>query len=389
MLAVVVTGLLLGHKAPVLQSAASMLSERTNWRTVQFLLENAVFLLIGLQIKPILEDVGDSDLGAGRIALVCAAVLAATILVRVAYVMAAVSAYRHGTARMRRRAWSWADGAVVSWAGMRGVVTLAAVFLLPPETPQRETLQLAAFVVVAGTLLVQGTSLPWLVRRLRLPSPSPAEDALQAAALITLASRAGLDRLEEVRAPDDPEEVIEQLRMRAERRANGAWERLGRSQDEIEPPSVTYRRLRLQMLDAERNVIVDARDHGTVDDEVLRAAMVAVDLEESLLDPVEDAGSLHEGELRVAAIRAGDCEHLRAAPLVAAPRTPDACEECLRDGTRWVHLRLCLGCGHVGCCDSSVGRHANGHFHETRHPVIRSIEPGEAWRWCYVDEHLG
>lgn len=388
-LAVVVTGLLLGHKAPVLQSAASRLSESTNWRTVQFLLENAVFLLIGLQIKPILEDVGDSDLSAGRIALVCVAVLVTTILVRVVYVMAAVAAYQNGTPRMRRGAWSWANGAVVSWAGMRGVVTLAAVFLLPEETPQRETLQLAAFVVVAGTLLIQGTTLPWLVRRLRLPAPSPAEDALQAAALITQASRAGLERLEEVRAPDDPEEVVEQLRMRAELRANGVWERLGRSQDEIEPPSVTYRRLRLQMLNAERNVIVDARDHGTVDDEVLRAAMTAVDLEESLLDPVEDAQSMHEDELRVAAIRAGDCEHLRAAPLVVAARTPEGCEECLRDGTRWVHLRLCLSCGHVGCCESSVGRHATGHFHETRHPVIRSIEPGEAWRWCYVDEHLG
>ncbi len=71
------------------------------------------------------------------------------------------------------------------------------------------------------------------------------------------------------------------------------------------------------------------------------------------------------------------------------PRTPEGCEECLRDGLRWVHLRLCLACGHVGCCDSSVGRHADGHFHETGHPVMRSFEPGEAWRWCYVDKHLG
>jgi CPA1 family monovalent cation:H+ antiporter len=54
-----------------------------------------------------------------------------------------------------------------------------------------------------------------------------------------------------------------------------------------------------------------------------------------------------------------------------------------------VHLRVCLSCGHVGCCDSSVGKHATRHFHETDHPVMRSIEPGEAWRWCYVDEHLG
>ncbi len=154
---------------------------------------------------------------------------------------------------MRAHAWSWAAGAVVSWAGMRGVVTLAAAFLLPEEIPQREVLQLAAFVVVAGTLLLQGTTLPWLVARLRLPAPSPAEDALQAAALISKASRAGLARLEEVRSPGDPEEVIHQLRERAELRANGVWERLGRSQAEVEPPAATYRRLRLEMLGAERD----------------------------------------------------------------------------------------------------------------------------------------
>src|SRR5690242_16601298 len=62
------------------------------------------------------------------------------------------------------------------------------------------------------------------------------------------------------------------------------------------------------------------------------------------------------------------------------------CEECLKMGDTWVHLRLCLSCGHVGCCDSSKNKHATKHFHGTKHPLIRSIEPGEAWVWCYVDE---
>ena len=61
------------------------------------------------------------------------------------------------------------------------------------------------------------------------------------------------------------------------------------------------------------------------------------------------------------------------------------CEECLRTGARWVHLRICMTCGHVGCCDSSPGRHAHAHFHESRHPIIRSAEPGERWGWCYED----
>jgi len=62
------------------------------------------------------------------------------------------------------------------------------------------------------------------------------------------------------------------------------------------------------------------------------------------------------------------------------------CEECVALGDTWVHLRLCLECGHVGCCDSSKNRHATAHFHHTAHPLIRSLEPGERWVWCYVDE---
>jgi hypothetical protein len=70
--------------------------------------------------------------------------------------------------------------------------------------------------------------------------------------------------------------------------------------------------------------------------------------------------------------------------------TPSAegCEDCLRDGGTWVHLRLCLGCGHVGCCDSSPGRHASQHAAESGHPIVQSFQPGETWRWCYVDEAM-
>lgn len=80
-----------------------------------------------------------------------------------------------------------------------------------------------------------------------------------------------------------------------------------------------------------------------------------------------------------------ECEHIEEAGN-PEPRTPQGCEECLKSGSGWVHLRLCLSCGHVGCCDSSPNKHATKHYHGTRHPVIRSFQPGEAWRWCYVDE---
>jgi uncharacterized UBP type Zn finger protein len=78
------------------------------------------------------------------------------------------------------------------------------------------------------------------------------------------------------------------------------------------------------------------------------------------------------------------CEHLRLIRPVR-PTTP-GCAECLKLGMQWVHLRICLVCGHVGCCDASPGRHATRHFHATAHPVMASIEPGERWGWCYADE---
>ena len=78
------------------------------------------------------------------------------------------------------------------------------------------------------------------------------------------------------------------------------------------------------------------------------------------------------------------CTH-RSQMLDVTPRTR-GCEECLKIGSRWVHLRLCRSCGHVGCCDSSPNRHATRHFQATGHPVITSFEPGEHWSWCYVDQ---
>jgi Zn-finger in ubiquitin-hydrolases and other protein len=79
------------------------------------------------------------------------------------------------------------------------------------------------------------------------------------------------------------------------------------------------------------------------------------------------------------------CTHIPSA--LHAPRGP-GCEECLAAGGRWVHLRLCVTCGHVGCCDSSPGKHATKHFHRANHPVVQSFEPGEDWGWCYVDETM-
>jgi CPA1 family monovalent cation:H+ antiporter len=85
------------------------------------------------------------------------------------------------------------------------------------------------------------------------------------------------------------------------------------------------------------------------------------------------------------------CTHLADTPLTAQP-VPERreCATCLAEGHRdWVHLRLCLECGNVGCCDSSPGRHASAHYTDSKHPVLRSLEPNENWRWCFVDEQIG
>lgn len=83
------------------------------------------------------------------------------------------------------------------------------------------------------------------------------------------------------------------------------------------------------------------------------------------------------------------CEHVGPLPVEVTPSSPDGCEDCLTAGERiWAHLRICLQCGHVACCDSSPRKHATAHFHRVGHPVMRSLEPGETWRWCYVDEQI-
>lgn len=374
-LAVVIAGVVLGHQSPVIQSASSRLFDRTNWATIAFLLENAVFLLIGLQAKSIVGDLRDSTVAGGTIVLSAVAVLAAVILLRFAFVF---GSQIRGIRTYPRSL------ALVSWSGMRGVVTLASVFLLPQDTPHREVIVLIAFVVTAGTLLLQGLTLPALVRRLGVTGPTPLDDALQQATAYQRAFDAGTRELERLAETESPE-VIEQVRVRSEQRAHGLWEQLGGDED---PPSVRYARTRTKMLRAEREELLRLRDSGEFDQQALRTVLGALDMEETVLGVIADRADRIESELALR--EAGGCEHLKAAEGdPPEPVTPDGCEECLRDGTQWVHLRLCLTCGHVGCCDSSPHRHATAHFHETGHPVMRSFEPGEMWKWCYIDDIAG
>ncbi|MGO1056314.1 Na+/H+ antiporter [Crossiella sp. CA198] len=385
-LAVVIAGLMLGHREPRMLNGAARIASTVNWQTIQFLLENVVFLLIGLQLRRILTEVAETDLSLGTLVLACGLVLAATILTRILW-MVGITLLRKA---FGRKSWRWRYSAVTAWAGMRGVVTLAAVFVLPENTPQRPVLVLAAFVVVAGTLLLQGGSLPWLVRKLKLPAPDPAQDALQEAVLLQAMTTAALERLEKETRPEDTPEVLERLRTRLNNRVNAAWETLGRPDDDLETPSFAYRRLRRAMLESEMDTLLDARDRKAADDIVLRRVLDMLAIEESMLDRstqlVTDPGT---GWLKAPSSTLV-CKHLKSAPYHVPPGSEEGCEDCLAEGTtNWVHLRLCLTCGHVACCDSSPSQHATAHFRDSQHPVMRSFEPGEKWRWCFIHATVG
>jgi CPA1 family monovalent cation:H+ antiporter len=379
-LAVVVAGLLLGHKAPIIQTAQSRITERITWRTVAFVLENTVFLLIGLQLDWILGGVADSTLSTDRIVLVCGATLATVIAVRLAWVYATWVFRRMGEDPLPA---SWTF--LIGWAGMRGVVTLAAAFVIPEDAPHREVLLLMAFTVVAGTLLLQGLTLPLLTRLLGVPAPDPAEDALARAALLQQAADAGLARLDELDY-DDHHGVDSRIRARVDQRSFAAWEQLATAADE-ETPSELYARIRGEMIEAERAKVLLVRSKGKVPSEVVSQVLGMLDIEESMLDAGTEAGaSVRSGSLAFTAGR--QCDDLVDHPAVETVADP-ACATCLAEGTRWVSLRQCLECGHVGCCDSSVGKHATAHFHETLHPVMQSAEPDESWRWCFVHNLTG
>lgn len=287
-LAVVVIGLYLGHRDSV-TSYATRLQAKAVWRMVDFLLESVVFALIGLQLPLVLGDLEGRDPWA--VAGYSIVVLLMVIVVRIAWVFPATYLPRWLSKRVREREPepTWQGVAVISWAGMRGVVSLAAAFALAADFPDRDLILLITFVVVLGTLVLQGFSLPWLIRRLGVSSKESYKDTLAEANAQHRAVGAAVDRLDQLIASEDPappSEVVERLRVMAEHRRNSVWERLGggTGQDDSETPSAAYRRLRMEMLTAERAVFQKMRDAGRLEDEVFRAVIYELDLEEAMLD---------------------------------------------------------------------------------------------------------
>jgi CPA1 family monovalent cation:H+ antiporter len=279
-LAVVVAGLFLGYRSPVIQTAEARIAESINWRTIQFLLENAVFLLMGLALAEIFDGVLEEGPGFWPTVAISLVILVALIVSRSVWMLITTSVYRFGPKWLRGRGWSWRTGVAVSFAGIRGVVTLAAVFLLPVETPNRQLLQFLAFVVVAGTLL-EGLALPWLIRRLKLPPPDVEQERGETQRLMVEAQTAGLDLLEQQELEGVEPGVVERLRTNARFLAE-ALENPPEGDGESRPAS--YNRLRRLMVQAERQAVLDARAEGRYQERAVKTTLAFIDAEETALD---------------------------------------------------------------------------------------------------------
>ncbi|MFF5298351.1 Na+/H+ antiporter [Streptomyces sp. NPDC013161] len=289
-LAVVVVALYLGHRAWEVDFA-TRLQEEAVWKMVAFVLESAVFALIGLQLPVVLKGLGEyRGLDAAWYAIALFLVVVAT---RFVWVYPAAFIPRILSARIREREDSptWKGAMTTAWAGMRGVVSLAIAFSIPLTVhggdpfPQRNLILFLTFTTVIGTLVVQGLSLPPIIRLLKFPGRDQQAETLAEANAQAQASRVAEKRLEALLEDERnalPPPLADRLREVLERRRNAVWERLGATNPVTgETVDDTYRRLSREMISAERSMFVRLRDGRYIDDEMLRTLLRRLDLEEA------------------------------------------------------------------------------------------------------------
>lgn len=347
-LAVVVAGLYAGHKSARHSTAQARISEKLNWRTAQFVLENGVFLLMGLQIRNIVQSVAVSkfrEISAVDAIVIGLLMTAVIVVIRFLFVgplllwlrrhnelrersnrrfAAALERVRRRTNqddRLRRRraraekiynrratdltqvreeGLGWKGGVILSWSGMRGVVTLAAAQSLPADGsfPYRPQLILVAFTVAIASLLAQGGTLPWLIRRSGIRGPDRDADRRELAGLLEAMSAAGIEVLENPRfnLPGDATvdtSVVERVRHDTLLAAESAWERANNGTDDAalaDSPHQQYRVLRREVLQAERQALLDARSEGAYPSRILARAQSLLDLEETRLEQMDNPG---------------------------------------------------------------------------------------------------
>jgi Na+/H+ antiporter len=300
-LAVVAAGLYLGHRGPE-AGYATRLQERPLWSSLDLLLEAVVFALIGLQLRYVVGAVQESDRSNASLLVAAVAVLATVVLVRFVYVFGlelvrrAPRPSRSGIVRPQRPPWSYQ--VVISWTGMRGVVTLAAAAALPVEVEgapfeDRGAVQFLAYAVTIGTLLLQGLTLPRLITRLGVrDTDQPQRDAEEELHLQEKSTEAALARLDEVVAalvPRIGEERAQEWDDRIRRpllARTKTMDQAVRAEEEEEAEkgrrrAQTFRRVRQQVIEVQRQVLMEERDKGHVDEEVVRAVLQELDHEEA------------------------------------------------------------------------------------------------------------
>ncbi|MGN5240290.1 MULTISPECIES: cation:proton antiporter domain-containing protein [unclassified Rhodococcus (in: high G+C Gram-positive bacteria)] len=327
-LAVVVAGVVTGHLGPRYLRAEDRITEETNWRTVAFLLESAIFLIMGLSLEHLLDEVQDAGLPTGHGLLIGLVATVFVIAVRMLFVVPLVAVLKRDERKAaeirpllerrrerlaqhpdesglhpRRRAMvtrrfdrasadmdflvtetlGWRSGVVLAWSGMRGAITLAAAQSLPHDTPYRAELVLIAFVVAVTTLLLQGLTLPMVIRWVKVPGDDPARLRDEYGRLLSELAYSGEQALAAGAADADPE-VLDRVRSDS---LIGKRESLGTTPDPVrDTRREEYLRLRLLTIEAERRALLAVRDRGTYSSQTLNAAQRRLDIEETRLQIV-------------------------------------------------------------------------------------------------------
>ncbi|HEV7741883.1 MAG TPA: sodium:proton antiporter [Pseudolysinimonas sp.] len=341
-IAVVAAGLYSGHRSAHF-TPQSRISERFNWRTLQFVLENGVFLLMGAQLAGIVADVHVDQLSADKAVYLGLLVTAILIALRFVFVWPLLGAVRRserraisqgprisafveriqrargGSERFERRRARFERASdrrlndiqilqdeglnargtiVIGWAGMRGVVTLAAAQSLPTTTPYYEQLVLIAFTVAIATLLLQGATLPLVIRLTRIRGSDRTADRRELAELLDDMAAAGIEALENPdfelpRGQKVDWSVLERVRQDTLIASQAAWERAEHAEAEdgiLESPHQQYRDLRREVLQAERAVLLEAYSRGSYPSRILTRAQSLLDLEEARLEQMDTGG---------------------------------------------------------------------------------------------------
>lgn len=325
-IAVVTAGLYIGYNSPK-EGYATRLQERPLWTSIDVILEGFVFALIGLQLNTVVHDLVESERSLAQTLTAAGVVLVVVILVRPLFVFESYVRNRingrwlrplrirlsrghpslrwlRGTAEPKL---NWRELTVISWTGMRGVVTLAAavsVVASPTEIPAQDTIFIIAFIVTVGTLLLQGLTLPFVIRALKVQDPAEDdEDVRSEMRLNQRTTEAAIELLEKRRpawskqfGDEAVNSVVNRLKARLERQAETFRRDAEEEEDEERNAPVRLRGsqiqdIRRELLDRRREIVLEEREKGNLDEEVMRRVLVTLDAEELAMDSAQASRS--------------------------------------------------------------------------------------------------